>query len=81
MVRRENNLTTYPTVDAAFEAIANWVTIYRNVTGVPDERNPCSPNEVMRMAEDIGVTEPTQRTYQRTQQRKPLGAHVTCAAC
>jgi len=56
MVTRENELPGYPLVEAALNAIANWVTNYRNAIGLKDEFGMCGPDEVMRMAKDIGVT-------------------------
>jgi hypothetical protein len=56
MTNRDNRRPSSPFVEAAFEAIANWVTSYHNVTGFNKEINRCSPNEVMRMAAEIGVT-------------------------
>ena len=56
MINRENKLPSYPLVELAVEAIANWVTSYRNVVGFNNEFDMCGPDEVMRMAEDIGVT-------------------------
>ena len=56
MINRENKLPSYPLVELAVEAIANWVTSYRNVVGFNNEFDMCRPDEVMRMAKDIGVT-------------------------
>jgi hypothetical protein len=56
MINRENKLPSYPLVELAVEAIANWVTSYRNVVGFNNEFDMCGSDEVMRMAKDIGVT-------------------------
>ena len=56
MINRENNLPSNPFVEAALEAIADWVTSYRNVVGFNNEVDMCGPDEIMRMAKDIGVT-------------------------
>ena len=56
MVNRENELPSYPLAEAAFKAIADWVTSYRNAIGFKNEFGMCGPDEVMRMAKDIGVT-------------------------
>lgn len=56
MMTRGNQTPNYPFVEAALEAIAHWVTSYRSLTGFTHDSSPCNPNEVMRMAEDIGVT-------------------------
>ena len=56
MINRENELPSYPLVEAALKAIADWVTGYRNAIGFNNEFGMCGPDEVMRMAKDIGVT-------------------------
>jgi len=56
MVNRENELPSYPLAEAAFKAIADWVNSYRNAIGFKNEFGMCGPDEVMRMAKDIGVT-------------------------
>jgi len=55
MTQRENELPSYPFVEAAFTAIADWVTSYRNAVGL-NEFAMCGPEEVARMAKDIGMT-------------------------
>jgi hypothetical protein len=56
MISREQSVPTYPVVEAVVKAIADWVTRYRNAIGSKDEFGMCGPDEVMRMAKDIGVT-------------------------
>jgi len=56
MINRENKLPHNPLVETAFKAIADWVTYYRNAIGSNNELGRCGPDEVMRMAKDIGVT-------------------------
>ena len=56
MTQRENELPSYPFVEAALAAIADWVTSYRNAVGLKNEFAMCGPEEVARMAKDIGVT-------------------------
>ena len=56
MTQRENELPSYPFVEAALAAIADWVTSYRNAVGLKNEFGMCGPEEVARMAKDIGVT-------------------------
>jgi len=56
MIARESELSSYPLVQAALNAIADWVTSYRNAIGAANEFNMCGPEEVMRMAKEIGVT-------------------------
>jgi hypothetical protein len=51
-----NELPGYPLVKAALNAIADWVTNYRNAIGFKNEFGMCGPDEVARMAKDIGVT-------------------------
>ncbi|MGC2073520.1 MAG: hypothetical protein WA694_19795, partial [Pseudolabrys sp.] len=36
--------------------IADWVSNYRNAIGLNNEFGMCGPDEVMRMAKEIGVT-------------------------
>jgi hypothetical protein len=56
MTNREKGLTSYPLVEAAFTSIADWVTCYRNAIGFNNEFGTCRPDEVMRMAKDMGLT-------------------------
>jgi len=56
MINRQNELRRYPLVEAVLAAIADWVTNYRNAIGLKNEFAMCGPDEVMRMAKDIGVT-------------------------
>jgi len=59
MINRENRIPNNPLVETAVKAIAAWVSIYRNALGLNNEFGMCGPDEVMRMAQEIGVT-PTQ---------------------
>jgi hypothetical protein len=36
-------------------AVADWVSKYRNATGVRGDLGYCGPNEVMQIAKDLGV--------------------------
>lgn len=45
----------FPTVDFVVNAIADWVNKYRSLHGKHNEFGECSPDEVMRIAADIGV--------------------------
>jgi hypothetical protein len=56
MITRENERQSYPLVESALKAIADWVTSYRKAIGFNNEFGMCGPDEVMRMAKDIGVT-------------------------
>jgi hypothetical protein len=59
MINRENELPSYPLVEATLKVISDWVTSYRNAFCFNNEFGMCGPDEVRRMAQDIGVT-PTQ---------------------
>jgi hypothetical protein len=56
MINRENGLPSNPLVETALKAIADWVGIYRSAIGYNNEFGMCGPDEVMRMAKEIGVT-------------------------
>ena len=57
MVNRENELPSNPLVEVAFSAVAEWVSIYRHTFGcLHNEFGLCEPDEVMRMAKEIGLT-------------------------
>ena len=45
----------YPTIDFVVNAIAGWVNKYRSMHGTHNEFGECSPEDVMRIATDIGV--------------------------
>jgi hypothetical protein len=54
---RENELPFNPLVEVALTAVAEWVSIYRDTIGsLHDEFGLCEPDEVMRMAKEIGLT-------------------------
>lgn len=48
----ENEPQGNPFVEMTLKAIADWVSVYRNAIGL----NELGPDEVMRMAKEIGVT-------------------------
>ena len=56
MAKHENELSSYPLVETAFKAIADWVSNYRYAINSCHELDRCGPDDVMRMAKDIGVT-------------------------
>ena len=56
MINHENGLPSNPLVETALKAIADWVGNYRDATGFSSEFGMCGPDEVMRMAKEIGVT-------------------------
>ena len=56
MVNRENELPFNPLVEVAL-SIAEWVSIYRYTIGCHhNEFGLCEPDEVMRIAKEIGLT-------------------------
>jgi hypothetical protein len=46
---------SYPTVDFVVNAIAGWINKYRLTHGMHTELGECSPEDVLRIAADIGV--------------------------
>ena len=56
MANRENELPSNPLIETALKAIADWISNYRHAIGSFHELGMCGPDEVMRMAKDIGVT-------------------------
>ena len=56
MISRENGLPSNLLVETALKAIADWVSNYRNAIGFNNEFGMCGPDDVMRMAKEIGVT-------------------------
>jgi hypothetical protein len=56
MINRENEIPSNPLVETALNAIAAWVSTYRDTLGINNELGMCGPDEVMRMAKEIGVT-------------------------
>lgn len=52
MLNPESEPQGNPFVEMTLKAIADWVSAYRNAIGL----NELEPDEVMRMAEEIGVT-------------------------
>jgi hypothetical protein len=47
---------SYPTVDFVVNAIADWVNKYRSMHAMHNDIGECSPEDVMRIATDIGIT-------------------------
>jgi hypothetical protein len=45
----------YPTVDFVVNAIAGWVNKYRSIHASRNELGECSPEDVTRIAADIGI--------------------------
>lgn len=46
----------YPLVEMAVDAIADWVTRYRNATRTGEDFQHCDPGEVRRVASELGMT-------------------------
>jgi hypothetical protein len=59
MPYRNNQQQSYPAVKLVLNAIADWVNKYRNTIARNNELGQCGPDEVMRIAKDLGVS-PTQ---------------------
>jgi hypothetical protein len=55
-INHESGLPSNPLVETALKAIADWVSNYRSAIGFKNEFDICGPDEVMRMAKEIGVT-------------------------
>ena len=57
LVNRVTELPFNPLVEVALSAIAEWVSIYRYTIGcLHNEFGLCEPDEVMRMAKEMGLT-------------------------
>ena len=57
MVNRENELPSKPLVEVVLTAVADWVSKYRYaISCFHNESGISGPDEVMRMAKEIGVT-------------------------
>src|ERR1700686_2870693 len=46
----------YPRLDAVLNAIAGWVKLYRIASGARNELAACPPEEVARIARDLGIS-------------------------
>ena len=49
-------LPGYPAVEMVVGAIADWINRYRNSVEADRDLQYCDPDEVMRMASDLGIT-------------------------
>lgn len=56
MPNRDSQTTHYPTVELVLDSIADWVNRYRNGTGSHKDFGQCDGAEVMRIADDLGVS-------------------------
>jgi hypothetical protein len=45
-----------PLLEIVFNGIANWVSKFRRIFGLQDELGQCGPDEVKRVASDLGLT-------------------------
>lgn len=48
--------TTYSTVDFVMRTIAGWINKYRHIAGTHAEFGQCSPEDISRIAKDLGVS-------------------------
>jgi hypothetical protein len=55
MPNRDIQQSNYPVVEMVLDAIADWVSKYRNAIGLNNELGRCSPDEVMQIAKELGV--------------------------
>jgi hypothetical protein len=52
----KSELPSYPAVEMVVGAIADWINRYRDSVEASRDLQHCDPNEVMRMASDLGIT-------------------------
>ncbi len=45
-----------PVIEVIYNSIADWVSKYRNIFGVDDQLGRCTPDEVKRVAGELGIT-------------------------
>lgn len=57
MPKSDPAMPGYAAVDTVLGAVADWVNRYRDGTGRRDEFGQCEPEEVMRIARDLGMRE------------------------
>lgn len=55
MLAEQASQPHYPVVEAAIDAVADWVNRYRQLTG-PSALGDCDSQEVARIAADLGIT-------------------------
>jgi hypothetical protein len=65
MPSRENQLPSTPLMEVVLNGIANWVSQYRNAIGLDNQLGQCGPDEVIRVARDLGVTPSELREFTR----------------
>jgi hypothetical protein len=56
MPNREVHAPHYPTVEFVLDAVAGWINKYRQANSLHDEFEHCSPEDVMQIAKDLGVS-------------------------
>lgn len=56
MTNRTDAQPAYPILEQVLDAIANWIKKYRYAAGLRDELVHCGPEEVARVANDLGVS-------------------------
>ncbi len=56
MPNLENELSHTPLVQAVFNGIADWVSKYRSNFGLENQFGLCAPDEVMRVARELGLS-------------------------
>jgi len=65
MSNTENQQQNVPKVEYILNAIANWVNRYRDRFGIGDDLGRCAPDEVMRIARDLGASPVELREFVR----------------
>jgi hypothetical protein len=58
-----DHTSEHRTAEPILNAIANWVAGYRRAVGLRGELTKCRPEEVARMAQDIGVSTQELKLY------------------
>jgi hypothetical protein len=56
MPNRDIQQPNYPVVELVLNSIAEWVNRYRDAIGPANDLGQCSPDEVMHIAKDMGVS-------------------------
>ena len=56
MPRSDSQQPNFPAVELVLNAIANWVSRYRDAIGHVNEFGQCGPEEVSQIAKDLGVS-------------------------
>jgi hypothetical protein len=56
MPNPDSQQPSYPLVEVVLNSIADWVNKYRNTLGLANDLGQCGPDEVMRIARELGVS-------------------------